>query len=255
MNIDELKKLRQQLLNNEIDPFKIGSTLFVNQTKTWQTEEWKEIRGNKIQDKCSQCESIDELRLQHTWKPRSYGIVKNEILAKYKELIQNEYPIDQVVKDDEVQEYFKKEYEPKNREICPKCESTNIRKRTTVQPVYKCQKCNYEFDKPNYKLVPTLIDDRNTSIELATSDKSFMTIQRRIGSERYYNLIQEKYGVELEKETLTIIIDEYIKYLSGEATVTLCKRCGFALLQGKNLCPICKSKYKFIHSDACKECR
>lgn len=51
MNIDKLENLKVQLLNDEVDPFKIGSKLFENKIKAWNTEEWKDIREEKLQDK------------------------------------------------------------------------------------------------------------------------------------------------------------------------------------------------------------
>ena len=52
-----------------------------------------------------------------------------------------------------------------------------------------------------------------------------------------------------------LCLDENIKYLSFEDTMTTCKKCAFNYdLNRMELCPKCKEYYKGIHYPTCIQC-
>ena len=113
--------------------------------------------------------------------------------------------------EEEVIEYFNKNIDKEERNICPTCGSINILARKTLSPKYRCNHCKELF---------------------------------------------EEHGDEIEKETLITVIDEYLRYISLEDTVTFCKKCAFLWdKKGMDLCPVCKEKYKSIYNKTCYNCR
>lgn len=93
MKIQELEKLRNMLLNNEITATEAGGAIYSSTTKSWQQKEWEAMRSENIKVSCEQCGSQSEpLVLQHTWHPRSYKTVKYDTVAKYGEIVNQEFP-------------------------------------------------------------------------------------------------------------------------------------------------------------------
>ena len=60
---------------------------------------------------------------------------------------------------------------------------------------------------------------------------------------------------EIGKMAFLLYLDDNIKYLSFEDTITACKRCAFNFDMNKlELCPNCKEYYKGIQYPTCIQC-
>jgi hypothetical protein len=70
---------------------------------------------------------------------------------------------------------------------------------------------------------------------------------------------KELYHEWLEEAGIKDLIQEEIKkveeeYESLTNAIVLCKRCHFASLQGMELCPVCRSRYKSSRYETCFDC-
>lgn len=195
--------------------------------------------------------------MQHTWHPQSYGDIKYRISSKYGQLVSEEYPIDEMVNDDEVFKYFSKNYKQELKECCPECGSCNLLIRKTMLPKYRCNKCKYNFEVVEKILYPKLIDDREIKLECNTTNKiSFRHLKKKIYDEKIKVIKLKQYCSHRERETLLEVIEQNIKYQGLEETLTYCKKCAF--MYDKNsmdLCPKCKAEYKKIMYDSCNICK
>lgn len=213
-------------------------------------------RNILIKDSCEQCGSKEGLTLQHTWHPREYSIIKRETCSKYGELINKEYSVDSLVKEDEVLKYFSENIKQENRDVCPQCGSFSITPRKNLLPRYRCNHCKNQFENPINMIIPEFVDDRKIKPQHEMNIITYSGISWTIYKDKCKKLLFLKYGDLIEKETILTVIDEYIRYLSLKDTITLCKKCAFLCdIKGKNLCPVCKTNYKFIGMDMCYQCR
>lgn len=256
MTEDQLIKLREEIVQSKIEPKEAGEILFSNKTRAWRTKEWKKKRDKLIKDRCEQCGSKEVLTLQHTCHPRDYGTIKKEICIKYGQLINEKYPLESLVNEKEVVRYFKKNIDKEERDVCPSCSSINISLRKTLSPKYKCNRCKGLFEAPIRKIIPIFIDDRKEGKSQEVNTITFSSLEWKIYKEKSRELLFEEYGEQIEKEILITTIDEYLRYISLEDTVTFCKKCAFLWdKKHMNLCPICKIKYKMIYHKTCYDCR
>ena len=124
---------------------------------------------------------------------------------------------------------------------CPMCGHANIlhRKRTND---YRCRHssggvfCDCLFTTPIPIIDPLLIRTLETEAK-----------QRRL------NDFNEAHQVG--KQAALLAIDQDIRYLSMEDTITLCKRCAFVADRTKMvLCDVCKEKYHAKSYDRCSSC-
>ena len=59
----------------------------------------------------------------------------------------------------------------------------------------------------------------------------------------------------IEKEAFLLYLNDNIKYLSFEDTITACKKCAFNYdLNNMELCPKCKKYYKGVQYPTCIQC-
>jgi hypothetical protein len=261
---DELIELRDKLMNNEIGielakeqcwkDFKEGK-------RSWHTKDWKERRSKFIKEKCEICSSKETLTLQHLSHPKKYSEYKKEITRAYtKDYIDSNPNINK----SEFSAHIQKNYEYFPVPLCPNCKNRNPNIRTRKSPKYLCTECRHEFDETTYKTVGELIStfyENNEAIEVR--DKCFVSKDKwrnkhNLSNVKYWlqrELAKNKYAETIDKKALLLYLNDNIKYLSFEDTITACKKCASSFdLYKMELCPKCKEYYKGIQYPTCIQC-
>jgi hypothetical protein len=263
LTYNERIELRDKLASGEIEiefaqeqfwkDFKEGN-------KSWHTKDWKERRDKLIKDKCQICDSKETLTLQHLSHPRKYSEYLTEIRRTYaKDYINTNPKIDK----SEFSNHILKDYDYTPTPLCPNCKNCNPNRRVRKAPQYRCTVCKYEFDEPVYKSVDELISiflENEDAIEVR--DKCFISKkwknQHNLSSVRYWlqrDRAVTKDSPTIEKEAFLLYLNDDIKYLSFEDTITACKRCASSYdLHRMELCPQCKEHYKGIQYPTCIQC-
>ncbi len=264
MTYSELIELRQKLANGEI-ALELSRDLFWKDHKegkrSWQTKDWKERRAKVIKDKCEVCGSKETLTLQHHSHPRKYADYERDVTKKY---AQSLLESNSLINKTEFSEYVQKtdEYEPVPS--CPHCEGRKPNRRMRKTPQYLCTKCKHEFNEPVYKVVNELIESLYENEEaIEVQDKCFVSKDQwnnqynlwQIRSWMLREMAKTKDIASIGKEAFLLYLDDNIKYLSFEDTITACKKCAFNLdLNNLELCPKCKEYYKGIEYPTCIQC-
>ncbi|MBT2561123.1 hypothetical protein J7E50_09800 [Pedobacter sp. ISL-68] len=256
-------ELREKLDNGEIS-IEIAKELYWKDFKegkqSWHTKDWKERRATVIKDKCEICDSKETLTLQHLSHPRRFPEYKLEVTRAYaRENIDTNSNIN---KSDFVK-HINKNYDYLPVPLCPKCKFSNPNKRVTKRPQYLCTVCKHEFDEAVYKSVEELVSifyEDEQAIEVR--DKCFMSRawenKHNLSSVRYWlqrEGVKSNNAEAIEKEAFLLYLNDNIKYLSFEDTITACKRCAFSYdINNMELCPKCKEHYKGIQYQTCIQC-
>lgn len=263
LTYNERIELRDKLASGEIEiefaqeqfwkDFKEGN-------KSWHTKDWKERRDKLIKDKCQICDSKETLTLQHLSHPRKYSEYLTEIRRTYaKDYINTNPKIDK----SEFSDYILKDYDYAPTSLCPNCKNSNPNRRVRKTPQYRCAICKHEFDEPVYKSVDELISiflENEDAIEVR--DKCFISKkwknQHNLSSIKYWlqrDRAVNKDSATIEREAFLLYLNDDIKYLSFEDTITACKRCASSYdLHRMELCPQCKEHYKGIQYPTCIQC-
>jgi ribosomal protein L37AE/L43A len=264
LTYNELIELRDKLVNNEIG-LELAKTQFWNDfiegQRSWHTKDWKERRSEFIKDKCEICGSKETLTLQHLFHPRKYSEYTKDITRAYaKDYIGNNPDIDKF----EFSVHILKNYEYVPVPLCPNCNSRNPNKRTSKSPQFFCTECRHEFNETVYKSVDELIltfyeNEKATEVR----DKCFISKGKWRNK---HNLSNIKYWLQreraknkdaetIEKEAFLLYLNDNIKYLSFEDTITACKKCASNFdLYNMELCPKCKEYYKGVQYPTCIQC-
>ena len=260
----ELIELREKLYKGEITQ-DIAKELYWKDYKegkrAWHTKDWKERRKEIIKDRCEICGSKETLTLQHRSHPKKYYDYQREVTKKYTEnFIISNSTIDKC----EFSEYIIKNYDYIPVPLCPNCNERFLNKRMRKKPQYLCTKCRLEFDEPIYKSFGELIEIFYLNEDVTdVHDKCFISKDKWKNKN---NLLQAKYWLqrekaktksndEIEKEAFLLYLDDNIKYLSFEDTITACKKCAFNFdLNNMELCPKCKEYYKGVQYPTCIQC-
>ena len=253
-NLDSGKISIDQAQNIYWDNFEKGK-------KSWHTDDWKERRKEVIKNECEICSSTETLTLQHLSHPKKHNEYLREVTREYNTLYtETNTSVERQEFIDHVKENF--DYEPS--QLCPECYGRNPNKRIRKPPVYLCGKCRHEFDEPAYKTVEELID--MFYIDKETADVKSKRFTSRDEYEEKYNLnniqywlLREKakdnYSADIEKEAFLLYLNDNIKYLSFEDTITACKKCAFNFdVNNMELCPKCKKNYKGVPYPTCINC-
>lgn len=233
---------------------------FQEGNKSWHTKDWKERRDKLIKDKCQICDSKDTLTLQHLSHPRKYSEYLTEVRRAYTKTYINS---NRETNISEFKDHILKEYDYAPTPLCPNCKSNNPTKRVRKSPRYRCAECKHEFHEPVYKPVDELISiffENEDAIEVR--DKCFMSKKwknkHNLSSIRYW--LQRGRAVTkdtptIEKEAFLLYLNDDIKYLSFEDTITACKKCASSYdLHRLEICPRCKEHYKGIQYPTCIQC-
>lgn len=259
----ELIELRDKLVSGEIElefaqeqyweDFKEGK-------KSWQTKDWKERRDKLINDKCQICNSKETLTLQHLSHPRKYSEYLTEIRRKYASDYIN---INPEIEKSEFSNHVLNDYDYAPTPLCPNCNNSNHNRRIRKVPQYRCTVCKHEFVEPLYKSVDELISTflENEDV-IEVRDKCFISKKwknpHNLSSIRYW--LQRDRAVNqdsaiIEKEAFLLYLNDGIKYLSFEDTITACNRCASSYdLHRMELCLQCKEHYKSMQYPTCIQC-
>ena len=264
ITLDELIKIRDLLVKNEI-----GIELakekcwkeFKDGKRSWHTKDWKERRIEFIKDKCDICDSTETLTLQHKSHPKKYNFYLREITRAYtNNYINKNLEIDKTIFINHVLTDY--DYEPKL--LCPKCKIHAPQVRARLKPKYRCGDCKYVFEEAFYwsatELISMFFKD---AYGLGVRDKCFISNDKwrnklnlpRIKYLFQRKIVKNKDSDSIEKKALILYLEDNIKYLSFEDTITACKKCASNYdLHKMELCPLCDKNYKNIKYKACIEC-
>ena len=246
LTYDERIELRDKFVKGEINiefakeqywkDFKEGQ-------KSWHTKDWKERRAKLIKDKCQICDSKETLTLQHLSHPKKFTEYLTEVRRSYaKDYISANQKID----FSEFISHVQKEYSYIPTSYCPKCNNSNPSTRVKKAPKYRCTVCKHEFEEPVYKSVHELVTvffENEDSIEVR--DKCFISRKwknkHNLSSIRYWyqrDRVVANESASIEKEAFLHYLNDDIKYLSFEYTITACKKCASSYdLHRLELCP------------------
>lgn len=240
--MQQLEMIKNALLAGQMT-YEEAADLIYNgkNTKPWHTKEWKEIRQARLKDYCEQCKTKQEpLVLQHMRKTKPYQFF---ITEKYQEILVQEIDkgIDYEEIKDQVEQYLLENMEKRN--VCPSCQSINIRERKTITPKFSCIKCKHEFDEPLYRE------------DYLRGGSSVEDIINKIGEKKIREKVWDLHSEEIRTYAIIKSIEEFERYISCIDTVTFCKKCAFLWdKKGMKLCDHCKIKYHGIGRKCCQEC-
>lgn len=264
LTYNELLELRVKLLNGEThvdvakakfwDNYKEGE-------RSWQTKDWKERRSKFLKDKCEICSSKEVLTIQHRSHPRKFSEYKREVTTGYaKEYINSNPVIDKF----ELNNHIVKMYDYQPVLLCPNCNSKNPIERVRKTPKYRCGDCKHEFDEAGYRSIDELIsifyEDEHA---YEVRDKCFVSRDKwrnkhNLSNVRYWlqrEHTKDKAGEIIEKVAFLNYLNDNIKYLSFEDTITSCRKCAASFdLYKMELCPKCSTYYKGIQYPTCIQC-
>ncbi len=264
LTFKELIELKEKLAKGEITQDRAKELYWKDYKegkRAWHTKDWKERRNEIIKNKCEICGRLETLTLQHRSHPKKYNEYKREVTNKYTRLfIDSNASVEQREFIDHVRKNF--DYVPVP--LCPKCNSRYPNKRTRKKPQYLCTECRLEFDEPIYKTIEELIGIFYLDEDVAeVRDKCFISKNKW---KNQHNLSQVKYWLQREKaetkfsdnigkEAFLLYLNDNIKYLSFEDTITACKKCAFNFdLNNMEICPKCKNYYKGVSYPTCINC-
>lgn len=229
--------------------------------RSWHTKDWKDRRSEFIKDKCEICTSKDTLTLQHLSHPKKYSEFLTEVTRAYaRDYIDSNPEIDK----SELSNYLLRKYDYLPILLCPNCKARNPNKRIRKSPQYLCTECRHEFNNTVHKSIDELISTFYENEEaLEVRDKCFVSKDKwrnkhNLSNIRYWlqrERAKNKDNETIEKDAFLLYLDDNIKYLSFEDTVTACKKCAsYFDLYRMELCPICKEYYKGIQYPTCIQC-
>lgn len=264
LTYNELIELRDKLINNEIGielakeqcwkDFKEGQ-------RSWHSKDWKERRLKIIKEKCQICNSKETLTLQHLSHPKKYNEYLREITRNYtNQYINSNSEIDKT----EFRNHVLLDYEYIPIPLCPNCNSKNPSERVRKMPKYRCTDCKHEFDEANYRsaseLISIFFEDEDA---YEVRDKCFVSKDKwknkhNLSNIKYWfqrNKAKNKDVESIEKKAFLLYLNDNIKYLSFEDTITACRKCASNYdLHRMELCPKCKEFYKGIQYQTCIQC-
>jgi ribosomal protein L37AE/L43A len=260
----ELIELREKLSNGEItldDTKELNWNDFEEGARSWNTKDWKERRSEIIKDKCEICGSKETLTLQHLSHPLKYNDYEREVAKKH---TQTFIGSNTIVDKREFSEHVMKDYDYVPVPLCPNCGDNRPNKRVRKLPQYLCPECRHEFDKPIYKSVDELIAIFYENEDaLDVRDKCFISKDKwknnhNLSNIKYWfqrKMVKNKESEIIGKEAFLLYLDDTIRYLSFEDTITACKKCAFNFdINNMELCPKCREHYKGIQYPTCIQC-
>jgi transposase-like protein len=262
LTLDEHISLKADFISEKINLKEAQDILwkdFDENNRSWHTPDWKERRKLFIKDYCECCDSQENLLLQHLSHPQKFSEHKSAVTREYANAIENE-----VIGEDILIDYIKNKYDYYPVAICPKCDMWNPNERSRKLPKYLCTSCRHEFDEPKYTSLEELVSMFYNSPESTFLDiKCFISNdgwnnKHNLNNIKYYckrNLASLKNEDAIERKAFILYLDDNIKYLSFEDTITACKRCAYyADKMRMDICPQCKTHYKGFMFPTCIPC-
>jgi hypothetical protein len=260
LTYNERIELREKLVNGKIS-LDLAKELYWKDyqegQRSWHTKDWRERRAEILKEKCEICNSTDTLTIQHLSHPKKYSEFEREVTRKYTRIFKE---TNSTIDKFEFKEHIIKHYDY----VPPNCGDNRPNKRVRKLPQYRCADCRHEFNEPIYKSLDELIaifyEDEEA---LDVRDKCFVSKDKW---KNKHNLSNIKYWFQREiaktkdeekigKEAFLLYLDDDIKYLSFEDTITACRRCASNYdLKNMELCPKCKEHYKGIQYPTCIQC-
>jgi len=264
LSYKELIELREKLSNGEItldNAKELYWKDYEEGKRAWHTKDWKERRNEIIKDSCEICGSKETLTIQHFSHPKKYYDYVKDVKRKYAEnIINSDTNIDKY----EFSEHILTNYNYFPVPLCPNCKNRYPNKRMRKKPQYLCTECRLEFDEPIYKTVEELIvifySDEDA---VEKHDKCFISKDKWMNKHNFLQInywlqrkkIETKSSDEIDKEAFFLFLENNIKYLSFENTITACKKCAYNYdLNKMELCPKCNKYYKGIQYQSCIQC-
>jgi len=262
LTLNEFIELREQLINNEIGIGFAKEQCWKDLKKgkrSWHTKDWKERRDKFLKEKCEVCSSTDTLTIQHNSHPKKY----NEYLKEIKRTYTNKYRNNNNEIDKEIfKNYVLKEYDYVPKPLCPKNKFHTPRIRIRTKPKYKCKDCKYEFEEASFisalELISIFLKDedayevRDRCFEDKWGNKHNLSYVKIFFQK---NIAINKDLESIEKKAFILYLEDNIKYLSFEDSITACKKCASSDdLYAMELCPKCNKDYKGIEYSTCIEC-
>ncbi|WP_143165292.1 hypothetical protein [Flavobacterium cucumis] len=264
LTYNELIELREKLINGEID-VETAKTLYGNDLKegkrSWDTKDWKLRRAEVIKDKCEICSSTEVITLQHLSHPKKFNDYLVELKRAYTE---NHIKLNSEIDKSVFTQHVINRYEYLPVPLCPNCKSKNPSERVRKLPKYRCTDCKHEFEEATNYSVYELVEmfyKNNDAYEVY--DKCFVSKDKwqnkhNLSNVMYWllrNNATEINAATIEKEAFLLYLNDDIKYLSFEDTITACKKCASSYdLFNMELCPKCKINYKSIEFKTCFDC-
>jgi len=264
MTYKELVELKEKMSTGEITQDAARELFWADYKegkRSWHTKDWKERRGKILKDACQICGSTESLTLQHRSHPKKYYDYQKEAAKKYASLSTDS---DSAVDECEFSVYVSEHYDYQPVPLCPNCNGRYPNKRITKTPQYLCTECRMEFDEPLHKTVDELISMFYSDKDIASvRDKCFVSKNKwrnehNLSQAKYWLLrerSQAEFSNEIENEGFSLYLNDTIKYLSFEDTMTACKKCAFNFdINCMDLCPKCKTYYKGVGYQTCIQC-
>ncbi|OYD42853.1 hypothetical protein ACF3OC_11910 [Sphingobacterium cellulitidis] len=262
LSLQQFKDLKEDLVNNKKSIEEISTILVQNsntKNRSWHTKDWKERRQLVIKNYCEICNSKDNLTLQHRSHPQKFYNHKNEQINSN---IEN-WEVLEINKEDFII-YIKNTFDYKPEPICPDCNSWSPRIRLKLLPKYVCTCCKHAFNEPIYKSLEELIEQYYNENYSTFLDKKCFTTKDKYANPYHLRGIEYRYKKqlyttskcdEIDKEATLKFIEDNIKYLSFEDTITACRRCAYYWdIKSMDLCPKCNHSYKSFQYETCINC-
>lgn len=210
--MSQSKPIRNQIRDDELNEF-FDTHEQDFSSKPWQRDDWDTKRSEILADNCQWCGATEDLAIHHKdERPEWWEVWDN-------------------ARDDlfENSDYYTSQKYDNADEVCPRCSKKGFYHRSTMEPAYRCQQCDHEFDEPGERPVPdhnhdAYWEDMNT----------FVKEQRS----------------KITSEFETRYQDHWDAYLNLENTVTICKPCHFAWHENnQRICTRCTDNYTEYRRD------
>lgn len=262
LTLEEYIRLKADFISGKIDLKEAQNILWKDldeNNRSWHTSDWKERRKLFIKDYCECCDSQENLVLQHLSHPQKFSEHKRAVTREYTSAIEND-----VISEDILIDYIKNKYRYEAVAICPMCDIWKPNERSRKLPKYLCTSCKHEFDEPKYKSVEELVSmfyngPESTFLDIKCFTSNYGAYDKQnLKNVKYWckrNLASLKNEDVIERKAFILYLDDNIKYLSFEDTITACKRCAYyADKLRMDICPQCKTHYKGFMYPTCIPC-
>lgn len=264
LTYQEQIELREKIISSEISietAKQIYWKDFKDGYRSWHTKDWKVRRKKCIKDRCQICSSNRILTIQHLSHPKKYRDYKNYVSREYATHFIDEA---KEVNQKDLKRFIKKNYIYQTVPLCPNCGARNPNLKVGRSPRYLCKKCHSGFEEATKRSVDDLIHYLKVGkVSAEIADKCFVSKDEwrnklSISEVKYWfqrGKATEKDSAKIEREAFLLYLDDNIKYLSFQDTITACKKCAaYFDLYNMKICPKCKEYYMGVQYPTCIQC-